>query len=47
MYGLDKSYYKGFDADKMWACLGVMPLNIRKLIRDISKKPELMLMFAG
>ena len=47
MYGLDKSYYKGYDGDKMWACLGIMALNIRKLIRDINKNPKLMLRFAG
>ena len=47
MYGLNKSYYKGYDGDKMWAALGVMELNMRKLIRDISKNPELILRFAG
>jgi len=43
----DKSYYKGYNGDRMWAALGVMALNIRKLIRDISKNPELILRFAG
>jgi|AntAceMinimDraft_16_1070373.scaffolds.fasta_scaffold39918_1 transposase len=47
MCGLNKSYYKGFDGDRMWATLGVMALNMRKLIRDISKNPELILRFAG
>ena len=47
MCGLNKSYYKGFDGDRMWAALGVMALNMRKLIRDINKSPELMLRFAG
>ena len=47
MCGLNKSYYKGFDGDRMWAALGVMALNVRKLIRDINKSPELMLRFAG
>jgi IS5 family transposase len=47
MYGLNKSYYKGYDGDKMWAALGVMALNIRKLLRDINKNPELILRFAG
>src|SRR5680860_514913 len=47
MYGLSKSYYKGYDGDKMWAALGVMALNIRKLLRDIAKNPELILRFAG
>ncbi|MHB1377509.1 MAG: transposase [Candidatus Humimicrobiaceae bacterium] len=47
MYGLNKSYYKGYDGDKMWAALEVMVLNMRKLLRDIEKSPELMLRFAG
>jgi len=46
-YGLDKSYYKGFEGDRIWASLSVMALNMRKLIRDIDKSPELMLRFAG
>ena len=36
--GLNKSYYKGFEGDRMWAALGIMALNIRKLLRDILKK---------
>ncbi|MBU4294176.1 MAG: transposase, partial [Actinobacteria bacterium] len=47
MYGLNKSYYKGFEGDKMWAALGIMALNIRKLLRDIAKSPDLILRFAG
>jgi hypothetical protein len=47
MCGLSKSYYKGYEGDKIWAALSVMSLNIRKLIRDVSKNPELMLRFAG
>ena len=47
MYGLNKSYYKGCEGDKMWAALGVMALNMRKLLRDIAKSPELILRFAG
>ena len=47
MCGLDKSNYRGYEGDKMWAALSVMALNIRKLIRDVSKNPELMLRFAG
>jgi IS5 family transposase len=47
MYGLNKSYYKGYQGDKMWAALGIMALNIRKLLRDIAKSPELILRFAG
>ncbi|MHB8278954.1 MAG: transposase [Candidatus Humimicrobiaceae bacterium] len=47
MYGLNKSYYRGYERVKMWTRLGIMALNIRKLIRDITKNPELILRFAG
>jgi len=47
MCGLSKSYYKGFEGDRIWAALSIMALNMRKLIRDISKSPELILRFAG
>ena len=47
MYGLNKSYYKGFEGDRMWAALGIRALNIRKLLRDIAKSPDLILRFAG
>ena len=47
MYGLNKSYYKGYEGDKIWASLGIMALNMRKLLRDIAKNPELILRFAG
>jgi IS5 family transposase len=47
MCGLDKSNYRGYEGDRMWASLSVMALNIRKLLRDITKSPELMLRFAG
>jgi transposase, IS5 family len=47
MCGLSKSYYKGYEGDRIWTSLSVMALNIRKLIRDINKSPELMLRFAG
>ena len=46
MYGLNKSYYKGFSGDKMWASLSIMALNIRKLLRDITKSPDLIYRFA-
>ena len=47
MYGLNKSYYNGYDGDKMWTCLSIMALNMKKLLRDIAKNPELILRFAG
>ena len=46
MYGLNKSYYKGFEGDKMWASLSIMALNIRKLLRDITKSPDLIYRFS-
>jgi len=45
--GLNKSYYKGYNGDRMWAALSIMALNIRKLLRDIVKIPELILKFTG
>ena len=45
MYGLNKSYCKDFEGDRMWASLSIMAVNIRKLLRDMAKNPELMLRF--
>ena len=45
MYGLSKSYYSGFDGDRMWAALAIMATNMRKLLRDIDRNPKLMLKF--
>jgi len=42
MYGLGKSRYKGFEGDEIWAAMGVMALNMKKLLRDINKKPRLL-----
>jgi len=39
--GLDKSYYKGFEGDCIWAGLSVLALNLRQFLKDINKKPEL------
>jgi hypothetical protein len=46
MCGLGKSLYKGFDGDRIWAVFSIMALNIRKLIRDLEKIPDLMKIFA-
>ena len=46
MCGLGKSFYKGFDGDRIWTSLSILALNIRKLLRDITKKPGLMRKFA-
>ena len=45
MCGLDRSLYNGFSGDCVWAALSVMALNIRKLLRDMEKTPELIYRF--
>ncbi|RXG63175.1 transposase [Candidatus Atribacteria bacterium 1244-E10-H5-B2] len=45
MCGLDRSLYNGFEGDRIWATLSVMALNIRKLLRDMARSPELMYKF--
>lgn len=41
MVGLDKCYYRGFTGDRIWTSLAVLSLNIRKLLRDLEKRPKL------
>jgi transposase, IS5 family len=43
--GLDKSYYRGFEGDCVWAGLSVLALNLRQFLKDINKKPELIYKF--
>lgn len=43
--GLDKSYYRGFEGDHIWAGLSVLALNLRQLLKDVNKKPELIYRF--
>lgn len=45
MYGLDESLYKGFEGDKIWATMGLMSLNMKKVLRDIDKMPCLLKRF--
>ena len=45
MCGLGKSLYNGFTGDRIWAALSVMALNIRKLLRDMERSPELIYRF--
>jgi len=45
MCGLDRSLYNGFEGDRIWTALSVMALNIRKLLRDIKRSPELIYRF--
>jgi hypothetical protein len=46
MCGLNKSLYKGFEGDLIWTSLSIFALNIRQIMRDISKKPGLITRFA-
>jgi len=45
MSGLAKSYYWGFTGDKMWTSLSILALNLRQLLKDMNKKPELIYRF--
>jgi IS5 family transposase len=40
--GMNKSYYKGFEGDKITAILAIWALNTRQLLRDIKVRPNLM-----
>jgi transposase len=42
---LIKNLEDGFTGDKIWATLSVMALNIRKLLRDMARSPELIYRF--
>ena len=42
MCGLGKSLYKGFEGDEIWTAMGLMTLNMRKLLRDVKKRPKLL-----
>jgi IS5 family transposase len=46
MCGLDKSLYKGYKGDEMWAALSIMAINIRQLLRSLERKPRLIRRFA-
>ena len=46
MCGLDKSLYKGFEGDDMWAALSIMAMNIRQLMRNVNRTPRLIRKFA-
>lgn len=45
MTGLGKSYYKGFTGDRMWTGLSVLALNLRQLLKDMARQPELIYRF--
>jgi hypothetical protein len=46
MCGLDKSLYKGYKGDEMWAALSIMAMNIRQLLRSLDRKPRMIRRFA-
>jgi hypothetical protein len=45
MTGMGKSYYSGFSGDRIWTGLSVLALNLRQVLRDINRKPELIYRF--
>jgi len=45
-YGLNKSLFKGNDGDTIWETLSVFALNAKKLLKDISGRPELIERFS-
>lgn len=45
MTGLGKSYYKGFTGDRIWASLSVLALNLRQVLKDMAREPELIYEF--
>ena len=45
MTGMGKSYYRGFSGDRIWAGLSVLTLNLRQLLKDMDRKPELIYEF--
>jgi hypothetical protein len=45
MTGMGKSYYSRFSGDRIWAGLSVLALNLRQLLKDMDRKPELIYQF--
>jgi transposase len=45
MTGMGKSYYSGFSGDRIWAGLSVLALNLRQLLKDMDRNPELICQF--
>lgn len=41
MTGMGKSYYSGFSGDRIWAGLSVLALNLRQLLKDMNRNPEI------
>jgi len=42
---MGKSYYSGFSGDRIWAGLSVLALNLRQLLKDMDRNPELICQF--
>ena len=47
MVGLGKSYYKGLEGDEIWTSLAVPTLNMRQMLRDMKREPEIAERFTG
>ena len=45
MTGMGKSYYQGFEGDRIWAGLSVLTLNLRQLLKDMDRKPDIIYEF--
>jgi len=46
MCRLGKSLYKGLAGDEMWTSMSVWVLNMRTLVRDITRRPKLLAAFS-
>ena len=45
MTGMGKSYCSRFSGDRIWAGLSVLALNLRQLLKDMDRNPELICQF--
>ena len=45
MTGMGKSYYRGFSGDRIWVGFSVLALNLRQLLKDMDRNPELIYQF--
>lgn len=45
MTGMGKSYYRGFSGDRIWTGLSILTLNLRQLLKDMDRNPELIYEF--
>ena len=45
MTGMGKSYYSKFSGDRIWVGLSILALNLRQLLKDMNRKPEIIYQF--